>query len=254
MDTQNFKYIEQKLNELDELKKKIEKLYALNDIGGEVKAELEKERYLKLKENNIDIPHLDNTIGKQLFKTKQGPGVKRELSKEEILKAQEKSQSALQTARRLHVSYPTYKKYARLHGIFKTPQWGPDRKKESILHSQCNPFKGKFPINEILAGKHPDFPTHRLKDKLIRSGIKEGKCEQCGFAERRLTDGKLPLLLNYDDGDRTNHKIENLIILCYNCTFTCGKGYISRAPDKFHANSFDPDVLQECPRIQKARF
>lgn len=251
---QDFKYIEQKLNELDELKRKIEKLYSLNDIGGEVKEELEKERYLKLKENDIDIPHLDKTIGKKIFKIRKGKGLRRNLTKEEIVEAQGKSHSALQTARRLHVSYPTYKKYAKIHDVFKTPQWGDAKVIGPIPHGPCNPFKGKFPINEILAGKHPDFPTHRLKDKLIRSGIKEGKCEQCGYAERRLTDGKLPLLLNYDDGDRTNHKIENLIILCYNCTFTCGKGYISRAPDKFHANSFDPDVLQESPRVQKARF
>ena len=41
-------------------------------------------------------------------------------------------------------------------------------------------------LNDILDGKHPEFPVHRLKDKLIRSGIKKAECEQCEFRERRI--------------------------------------------------------------------
>ena len=44
------------------------------------------------------------------------------------------------------------------------------------------------------------------------------KCNECGFEEKRLTDGKVPLVLDFEDGDR---KIinENLRMLCFNCSF-----------------------------------
>ena len=51
-------------------------------------------------------------------------------------------------------------------------------------------------IEDLLNGKHTKFPVHRLKDKLIRSGMKKAECEICGYKERRITDGKIPLLLN----------------------------------------------------------
>lgn len=254
----DLKQIEKKLKELDELKKKVEKLYSLNEIGDEIKEELELERYKKLKENNIDIPHLDKTIGKKAFSINK-KSQKIPPTKEQILEAQSACKSAMQTARRLGISYPSYKKHATRYGIFKTPCWPIKRKDPSEKRTHrggIDPNKGRYPIAEIIAGKYPDFPTHRLKDKLIRSGIKKAECENCGYKERRFTDGKLPLLLNYEDGDNTNHRIENLKIFCYNCTFTCGKGYISRSPKNFklNINSFDPDVLQESKKEQLVRF
>ena len=114
-----------------------------------------------------------------------------------------------------------------------------------------NPYKGKYPINKILNNQFPDFPIHRLKDKLVRSGIKKSECEQCGFSERRITDGKIPLLLNFEDGNRHNHQLENLKILCYNCTFVSGRGYIKRGTVHFN---MDPDILQGAKFPIKARF
>jgi len=34
-----------------------------------------------------------------------------------------------------------------------------------------------------------------------------------------LTDGKVPLVLDFKDGDRKNHKYDNLRMLCFNCSF-----------------------------------
>ena len=45
------------------------------------------------------------------------------------------------------------------------------------------------------------------------------KCNCCGFEEKRLTDGKVPLVLDFKDGDRKNHKYDNLRMLCFNCSF-----------------------------------
>jgi hypothetical protein len=165
----------------------------------------------------------------------------------EIIEVQKTTTSAWQAARKLGVSYPTYRKYCKRYNLIKVRD--KNAKRDNI--GPVNPFKGKYSLSKILDGKYPDFPIHRLKDKLIRSGIKKGECHQCGYKERRLTDGKIPLLLNFEDCDSKNHKVENLTILCYNCTFICGRGYIKRGTA--HIN-LDPDVMQGATNPLKARF
>lgn len=57
--------------------------------------------------------------------------------------------------------------------------------------------------------------SHVLKQKLIRDGIKEAKCELCGKTEWM---GKpIPLELHHKDGDHYNNDLENIEILCPNC-------------------------------------
>ena len=60
-------------------------------------------------------------------------------------------------------------------------------------------------------------------DKIRMRGIAEGylrdECYTCGFNERRITDYKIPLLLNFKDGSKCNYKIDNLEQLCYNCYY-----------------------------------
>jgi len=54
-----------------------------------------------------------------------------------------------------------------------------------------------------------------LKQKLIRDGIKEAKCEICGLT---IWLGKpIPLELHHKDGNHHNNNLENLQILCPNC-------------------------------------
>lgn len=53
--------------------------------------------------------------------------------------------------------------------------------------------------------------------KLIKSGLKEYKCEnpECGISEWHGKDIKLQL--HHIDGDHFNNEIENLMLLCPNC-------------------------------------
>jgi len=242
--------INKKLSELETLKAKVEELYSLNEIGDEVKKELD--QYKMLRDQGIEIPHLDKQFSEQLYPKRDVNGPKtKPILKSDIEEALDKSDSAIKAAKRLGVTYPTFKKYAKQYGVHRTPGW-PIKKKdpsEKKIRGPINPNKGKYPIQDIVMGKWPDFPVHRLKDKLIRSGIKKAECEQCGFSERRITDGKIPLLLNFEDGNNKNHLLDNMRLLCYNCTFTSGKGYISRGP-----KTFDPDTLQDGKKIQNQRF
>lgn len=57
--------------------------------------------------------------------------------------------------------------------------------------------------------------SHVLKQKLIRDGIKENKCEICGIS---IWQGKqLPLELHHIDCNHFNNSLDNLQILCPNC-------------------------------------
>lgn len=145
---------------------------------------------------------------------KRGLGA-RPLLESEIKEAQDRARSAAEAARILDVSYTTYKKYARMYGIL-------DRLKNQAgvgIKKGFSMSGGKYPLKDILEGKHPTYPTWKVKSRLLRNGVKPEECECCGFNEKRITDDKVPLMIAYKNGDRTDHRWENIEILCYNCYF-----------------------------------
>ncbi len=54
-----------------------------------------------------------------------------------------------------------------------------------------------------------------LRDRLIASGLKEARCEECGLVEWRGQPA--PLQVDHTDGDNLNNELTNLRILCANC-------------------------------------
>ena len=162
---------------------------------------------------NFD-PTQDLTLATNNRRMKRGLGAKA-LTESEIKEAQGKARSAMEAARILGVSYNTYKKYAKLYGIFEDL-----KNPEGVgIQKGFNIKKGKYSLDDILKGEYPDYPVWKLKRRLISNGYMLEKCNECGFEERRLTDHKVPLVLDHMDGDRTNHKYDNLRMLCLNCSF-----------------------------------
>ena len=70
-----------------------------------------------------------------------------------------------------------------------------------------------------MEGQYPEYPISNLKKRIITNAILEEVCDNCGFCERRVTDYTVPLLIEHMDGDRTNHYVDNLRLLCYNCYY-----------------------------------
>ena len=133
----------------------------------------------------------------------------------EILEVQQKARSAMEAARLIGVSYNTYKKYAKKYGIFENLK-NPDGKG---IRKGYNIKKGKYSLEDLLEGKYPDYPVYKLKGRILLNGYMLEKCNHCGFEERRITDHKVPLVLDFIDGNRKNHKYDNLQMICFNCFY-----------------------------------
>ena len=155
------------------------------------------------------FPNLENSRT-----TKRGLGAK-PILESQIRAAQEKSRSAFEEARTLGISYNTYKKYAKLYGIFedlKNPYGVGIERAKGIRNK-------KYHIDDLIDGKHLHYPLHKFKNKLFDSGYIPKVCGSCGFSEARITDGKMPLLIDFLDGNLNNRKLDNIRPLCYNCFF-----------------------------------
>jgi RNA polymerase subunit RPABC4/transcription elongation factor Spt4 len=80
-------------------------------------------------------------------------------------------------------------------------------------------------LSDILEGKHPEYQTFKLKNKLLKANIKTNVCEVCGISE--WNGMHINMQLDHIDGNSHNHLLENLRMICPNChsqTNTyCGK-------------------------------
>ncbi len=125
---------------------------------------------------------------------------------DDIIEAAKNSKTMSQAAAKLGVQFSTFKKHAIRLGCYCINQGGKGTQKVS---------KVRVNLDEILTGNCPEFQTYKLKLRLFKAKIKDEKCEICGIID--WLGNKIPLELDHIDGNRTNHRLENLRILCPNC-------------------------------------
>ena len=77
------------------------------------------------------------------------------------------------------------------------------------------PFKPKIDLNDILV-KNSYYQSYKLKKRLINEGLKQEKCEICGWSTK-TEDNRIPLELDHVNGDRNDNRLKNLRVLCPNC-------------------------------------
>lgn len=183
----------------------------------------------------LDILEKNNLLPKPKLKLKRGCGY-RPLLTSEIEEAKKHSPFAAQQAKWLGVHFLTYKRYCKRYGIWEPK---PNSKGKQQPH---DPLRGKYPLEKILIGElnsNVMVTDWMVKDKLIRSNTFSARCNICGYDKRRIGDDKICLLVDHKDGDRRNFKLENIQLLCLNCTFECGRGYIRTGK-----RNFDMDWIQ----------
>jgi hypothetical protein len=145
-----------------------------------------------------------------------------DLTDVEIRYAMANSKSNTEAARFIGCHLSTYKRYAKRYIDHETglSLWelhknagGKGTRKFFKTHSK------RIDIFDVLDGKHPTYERGKLHRRLIEEVIFPEECAICGFNEHRITDDKVPLVLCWKDGDKTNHHKDNLEFVCYNCYF-----------------------------------
>lgn len=127
----------------------------------------------------------------------------------EIIEVCNESKSMSQAASTLGIHFNTLKRRAINLKVYKTNPSGKGLKKPK------GEGKGGILLSEILEGKHPQYQTNKLRIRLISENIKENKCEVCSITE--WNGISVSFELDYINGIRNDHRLENLRIICPNC-------------------------------------
>ena len=138
------------------------------------------------------------------------------LSEVDVRYAFQQAASNTEAARYLKVVKSTWIKYAKM---YINPDTG-NSYWQDLAYKRPKHFRSSNKIDLIINGEKPaPFDIENFKDTLIMEGHFVERCMICGFNEKRITDFKVPLIINFIDGDTRNGKIDNLELLCYNDYF-----------------------------------
>ena len=139
------------------------------------------------------------------------------LSKHNIELAIKSTQSMGQAGLYMGVAKNTFKKYAKLHGL-----WDPKKSSAGIRKTGNVGSQLKHDLKAILEGKNPN--PYR-EDTLLTKGIREGyiacRCDNCSadFTHIDTADRQPPLILDFLDRNPMNTELSNLRALCFNCVY-----------------------------------
>ena len=85
---------------------------------------------------------------------------------------------------------------------------------DAIRRGAIKPRPRQEPIEDLLKrGRRRN--RHDLKNRLIRAGLKERRCERCGLSDWQ--GERLAIELHHVNGDGLDNRLENLQLLCPNC-------------------------------------
>ena len=169
------------------------------------------------------------------------------LLKSDIERAMAMTKSNRAAARYLHCSYIHYKKWAKNftddNGVILFDKHK-NQSGKGISKFLTN--KGKEPaLKDIIEGRVPidSYTPEKLKNRLIQESYLQECCNKCQFQERRVSDYKVPLILNFKDNNKKNWSLDNLELLCYNHYFLY-VGNIFTNKQIQHIEDYNPSTFQ----------
>ena len=142
--------------------------------------------------------------------------MRRRYTDQDIIDAVRASFSVAQVLRILHLS-PTGANYLGMHAHFCRLNLDTSHfTGQGHLKGKCHNWTPSRPLEEILVRNSTYKTTSDLKRRLLKEGLLTNRCYECGsLPEWR---GKpLVLILDHINGERADHRIENLRLLCPNC-------------------------------------
>ena len=77
------------------------------------------------------------------------------------------------------------------------------------------PLREARPLSEILVQHSTFINANHLRERLLKEGVKQLKCECCGSTE--WMGQPIPLELHHVNAVRDDQRLENLQLLCPNC-------------------------------------
>ena len=107
------------------------------------------------------------------------------------------ARSASEAARLLNVSRHTFRKYAEMYDLYS----GITNKSGKGI-SKPKQRSGKYSLDSICNGEHPNYNVWKLGKRLLKAGYFKEECCQCKFDERRITDFRVPLIIDFIDGNK----------------------------------------------------
>jgi hypothetical protein len=145
------------------------------------------------------------------------------LSKQQIQAAMNKTMSNRAASRYLGVSYIHYKKWAKNYDSETHENLFEQHKNQSGkgIPKFLNGSVKQPAVLDIIEGRvdSSHFSAAKIRERMIGEGYLDDCCSNCSFNERRVLDYKVPLIMNFKDGNKKNYKLDNVELLCYNCYF-----------------------------------
>lgn len=123
----------------------------------------------------------------------------------DILQWIQEGQSKAYMARQLECSSQTVSRFIEKQGIdYQGNQSGKGISKKRYSMS----------LNEYLA-ESSDIQSNKVRNKILKEGIKPHQCECCGNTE--WMGQPIPLELHHKDGNKNHNELSNYELLCPNC-------------------------------------
>jgi hypothetical protein len=168
------------------------------------------------------------------------------LTKEQVLLAMKMTKSNKAAARYLNCSYIHYKGWAKQYvefeggrNLFEIHKNQSGKGIPKFLTS--NAGKSSWDVLDIVEGRISanHFKPEDIKKKMLQEGYLKEECAVCNFHDRRLTDYKMPLILDFKDNNPNHYNLGNIRFLCYNCYFIL-QGDIFNEKDIYQLETHTP--------------